>query len=226
MIDEVKVIPVGFCGAVYGEDKMVILGSAGAGKDTVKDEILNLIDEQKTPFTGRTKISINLADPIKQLCCIKFGLEMRDFEQDRKNVVLEHIGYSPRQLAQLEGTEYGRMAYGDNHWINTLKRRAALNAVEVGSNTILAFVGDIRFMNEADWVRENGVLVHVIRDSIGYDTNTDTNHASEKQILEYVEGDFSFINSSDKDLIKKNIIKSRLIERLGVRLQELINKRE
>lgn len=94
----------------------------------------------------------------------------------RSNIYYERY----RRLVQFIGTEVCR-SVDDNIWVKELIFRNA------NSNVI---VSDVRFENEAAWVRDNGVLVHVNRRSINEDM-----HSSEAGV-EYKKGDYIINNNS------------------------------
>jgi hypothetical protein len=64
-----------------------------------------------------------------------------------------------RALLQRRGTEEGRHVYGEDIWIRTLE---AWIAAFVASGSTRFVITDVRFPNEADWVRQmGGKLVRV-----------------------------------------------------------------
>jgi hypothetical protein len=100
-----------------------------------------------------------------------------------KETVLPDIGKSPRQLMQTLGTEWGRQMIGENTWIAAWKRGrdqefedwAMTQELHWGRkitddhkdeffNDAVYVVPDIRFENEAEWVREEGgIVLHLFR---------------------------------------------------------------
>ncbi len=61
---------------------------------------------------------------------------------------------SPRELRQLLGTEWGRNMVDKDLWITLAKAER----IENGPGMVIP---DVRFPNEATFVRERGVLVHI-----------------------------------------------------------------
>jgi hypothetical protein len=120
-----------------------LAGKAGSGKDTVAD---HLVDRGWERYA--------LAGPLKRGLCATFGLSMEHFtDRDLKEQVIEWIGKSPRQLAQLYGTEFGRQLVADDIWLR-IAEQAYLHAC--ASHAAGFVVTDVRFVNEARWIRSMG----------------------------------------------------------------------
>ena len=121
-----------------------IAGLAGAGKDTVADYLIRQMPEYR---------KIAFADPIKNM--LKTGLKMTDNQLQgcEKNMVDRRYGKSPRQIMQTLGTEWGRGYVNKDLWIYLLEKERG---------TYPAIISDVRFQNEAEYVRKNGVLIHVV----------------------------------------------------------------
>jgi len=137
-------------------------GKAGTGKDTIADYLADQYCLERIAF----------AKPIKDAACAMFGLTPDRFEdRSLKEMVIPEIGKSPRQIAQLLGTEFGRQHLGDDIWIRVAKMRLDAWREDVLEQTFHplcgAVVTDVRYENEAAWVRsEGGVIWHVRRPGI------------------------------------------------------------
>lgn len=137
-------------------------GRAGSGKDTAANYL-----KQKYPFK-----SVAFADPIRAGMRAMIGLEDKHFAHPDKEVVLPELGKSPRQMMQTLGTEWGRVTVNEDIWL-ILAGKKIQEFHEQGYGAIIT---DVRFENEAAWVRKNGgLIVHVLRDTAG----TPHVHASE-----------------------------------------------
>ena len=154
-------------------DKMRLIGIAGparAGKDTLASYLL----EHLTDDWSRS----SFADPIKKMLEV-IGVDCSD---EAKAVIDERFCYTPRHMMQILGTEWGREMIHGNIWVEAFAR---MNA---GKQVV---VPDVRFENEADLVREHGVLIHLVgRGGI------EGNHVSENAI-EFKPGDIVIDNSRD-----------------------------
>lgn len=151
-----------------------LAGLAGCGKDTV------------ARFLCETQcfVQIALADPLRDGLKSMFGLTDDVFEQrDLKEQRISWIGRSPRWLMQTIGTEWGREMVNPNVWLNVAARRInAIKAIAEHQHVAGIVVSDIRFENEADWLRaQGGVVWHVRRPGSGL-VGFDGHHASEKTI--------------------------------------------
>lgn len=133
-----------------------LTGKAGVGKDTVADYLV--------ANYGFTKYS--LADPIKDMLAV-IGVDARTRETKEKPHPV--FGASPRRMAQTLGTEWGRMCIRNDFWlkaaelhIETVKMGNALDSVPTFNGIVIP---DVRFENEAAWLRaQGGRLWHIIRD--------------------------------------------------------------
>ena len=128
-------------------------GKAHSGKDTVAS-----ILKTEHDFVG-----LAFATPIKDALITMFGLQHIDFEGPAKERAIEWLGESPRKLMQTLGTDWGRLMIGEDLWIRSAGRRLKYHAMITGK----VVVTDVRFENEAAWVRENGGVVwHIDRDTM------------------------------------------------------------
>lgn len=140
-----------------------IAGRAGAGKNAVASMI---------PGAA----VVQLADPLYAALAAMLGVpESVLRNRAYKGAVLPDIGKSPRQLLQTLGTEWGRATVSPDVWIRIAERRIASLAA---SGVAVVAVADVRFDNEADWIRNHGGRVwHVQRNDLAPD-----DHASESGI--------------------------------------------
>ena len=155
--------------------KMRLIGIAGparAGKDTLASYLLeHLTDDWQ---------SCSFASPIKSMLRA-IGVDCSD---DAKAVVSDDYGVTPRHMMQTLGTDWGRQMIDGDIWVKAFAR---MNA---GKQVV---VPDVRFENEADLVRANGILIHLVgRGGIEGD------HVSENK-LPFKEGDIVIDNSRGID---------------------------
>lgn len=157
-----------------------ITGRARSGKDTTADFII--------AHLGGYKYS--LAEPLKNMLKHGLGLDMTDpYWAERKEDPIPALGKSPRQIMQTLGTEWGRQLVHPDIWIimahNMLLSRGAGMVIP-----------DVRFQNEADWIRKHGVLLHIVRPGIAGVAA----HASENGLLMTEDEVVINNNSSLEDL--------------------------
>lgn len=137
-----------------------LAGGIGVGKDTVA-----------TYMAARGYITYAFADPLKEAASKMFGIPLENFyDRDEKEALDPFWGISPREILQKLGTEGGRQLFFEDIWV----RRAESEYLRVCENSkrnkfgsVEGFcVTDIRFDDEAEWVRsEGGKVVHIIRDT-------------------------------------------------------------
>jgi Deoxynucleotide monophosphate kinase len=167
-----------------------ITGKARAGKDSVASWF------EKRVFAARE----SFAYPMKIALADMLGTTYDEMWGDAvdKEAVLPGLGVSRRQLAQTIGTEWGREEIGKitgdkDWWIKLAAARMARAFDEVDEP--LFVISDVRFENEAAFVRKHGVLFHVRRD--GADGNVGlAGHKSEGGI-EVLDVDRVIINDGD-----------------------------
>ena len=154
-------------------DKMRLIGIAGparAGKDTLCSYMLDNLDDDWSRSS--------FADPLKEMLRA-IGVDCSD---DAKAVVSDDYGVTPRHMMQTLGTEWGRHMIDGDIWVKAFARLNAGKCV---------IVPDVRFENEAELVREHGVLIHLVgRGGI------EGNHVSENAIA-FKPGDIVIDNSRD-----------------------------
>ena len=149
-----------------------LTGPAGCGKDTIAKFFVDICSYHRYA----------LADPIKEVMNPLFGWDDRHGFGDLKERVDPIFGVSPRYVYQTFGTEYCRSFLGSDIWIKIATQRMG------GYSHVV--IPDIRFENEADWVRKHGKLWHIKRDRIrGVNP-----HVSENGV-EFKPGDFVFENN-------------------------------
>jgi hypothetical protein len=108
----------------------------------------------------------------------------------------EFGGHSPRALLQSLGTEWGRQMVDSNLWL-TLAAKALRQR---GPGMIIA---DVRFDNEATWVRNiGGVLLHIERGK----APPVRAHASEAGVQQ-LPGDLRIFNESSLDSLHVGLAK-------------------
>lgn len=153
-----------------------LCGKPGCGKDTLAEQlVLHDVYER-----------YRLADPIKNMLR-QFHITDDVWEDHtRKDKPIPWLGVSPRYLAQTLGTEWGRQLVHPDIWLKLAQGRwQYLNADGKGRMVI----PDIRFENEAEWVRkQHGILIRILRPQFNHVADNSL-HVSEVGFPEkYVSG--------------------------------------
>jgi NTP pyrophosphatase (non-canonical NTP hydrolase) len=167
-----------------------IAGKARSGKDTIAKMIVNEVGGKVLKF----------AEPLKAAASA-MTLESYDkFEHGDRSKEIEGLGISYRRLLQLLGTEVCR-AISEDFWVNVLHKRIIS---EKANGCNLFVISDVRFENEADYVRRNGgAIIHVKREQVGQE-NVPT-HASEAG-LETKNGDYVIENNGTLGELEQKVV--------------------
>lgn len=173
-------------------------GKAGAGKDTAAEMLQSFLPE------GSTR-TVAFATPLKEAAKAKFGLsDWQVNTQEGKKELVPALGKTVRQLLELEGTESTRHVYGDNFWIWRMSQEVDKAFKE---NTKVFIITDVRFENEAQFVRDNGGLVFQIDRELEKELAT-VSHASAQPL--------------PRELVDISIDNNGTIEDLTNTLKELV----
>lgn len=118
-----------------------VTGKARSGKDTLANHLYEIL--------GFRSVRAAFADPVKDMLR---AIGVNDIEK-YKQEVHPVLGVTSRYMMQTLGTEWGRETLGEDTWINLTKSK--------GEGKEFLIISDVRFENEADFVRDNGILIHV-----------------------------------------------------------------
>lgn len=134
-----------------------LTGFAGSGKDTAAAFLAEALQAR-----GRRVEIFSFAEPLRAMLRA-LGVPahyMTDRQLKEQDVPGFNASY--RHMAQTLGTEWGRQCMGSNFWLRHLEMR--INQACDARKVDFVFVTDVRFPNEANWVREHrGTIVHVDR---------------------------------------------------------------
>lgn len=157
-----------------------LVGKKGSGKDTVADFLVCNKNFTKKAF----------ADPLKKVVGSMFLLEANQLhDQSLKEVIDARWGMSPRTMMQLVGTNIVRSHFGEDFWLKHMDMSF--------KDSDLLVISDVRFHNEAEWVKKKGGIL--IRISSGEKENVQDNHRSEIE-LENIQTDFVLHNDKSKGI--------------------------
>lgn len=155
---------IGIAGQRYNANGEFVC-NAGAGKDTLANMLADEVQANPTLYDF-SLYRIAFADPLKRVCAMKTGTPLSAFyEQDLKEEPIPELGgYTPRDIAQMEGTTFGRKIYGENIWIRALVSEVQSMKMRIMENLVVV-VPDVRFPNEQAAIKEmGGFMYHVHRD--------------------------------------------------------------
>lgn len=168
-----------------------IAGHARAGKDTVAQ----FIREEYSCMTYA------FAEPLKAMLR-SIGLDESELNGWRKDEINNDFQATPRHMMQTLGTEWGRDTINGDIWvIAAAKRLKRLNQANP-EKTIL--ITDVRFENEASFVRANGFLIHVERPIQRIDGS---HHRSENQLRINESDDLIIMNDGGLDDLREEALR-------------------
>lgn len=167
-------------------------GPARSGKDTAADFLATELDLQKVSF----------ATPLKAMLRT-LGLTDSQLNGDLKEVVDPRFGCTPRHMMQTLGTEWGRDLISQDIWVQALHDELVQGDLLLESSIQGVVVADVRLPNEAEWVREHGVLIHVERDIRLRSSISTEGHKSEKGITPTYGDKMVFNNGSPEMLYER-----------------------
>jgi hypothetical protein len=122
-------------------------GFAGSGKTTCA----KLLEEQGF-------IRLRFASSLKSMLAA-VGFTPEQLDGDAKNTPLPTwCNHTPRYIMQTLGTEWGRKLIGEDLWANLFIAKAK-KLLSKGQKVV---VDDVRFLNEANAIRELGGTIHRI----------------------------------------------------------------
>jgi len=174
-----------------------ITGLARSGKDTCADILCRELNKKGYCFK-----KVALAKPMKDACRVIFGWDDDYLYGDKKDIIDERYGISPRHVLQTMGTDWGQFMLSkfDNFNVVTGRKlwiKSLLNNYK-GQNVIIS---DVRFVHEADEIiKNNGYIIRIERPGL-----KQMKHKSEKEIKK-IDVNAVIYNDSDIDTYKNKIL--------------------
>ncbi len=175
-----------------------IAGRARSGKDTVADILIKELEGVWEKYS--------FAAPLKMMLFAGLGLN------DKDPAAFEKFDKTYRHMAQTLGTEWGRDMIHPDIWVREAEYRLKRSLC----NWIIP---DVRFENEAAFVRKYGILIHLKRPA--QERIAESDHISEK-VLPRQANDWLINNdSSERYLIK--VVQQQVVVPLLEDLERLAN---
>jgi len=130
-----------------------LAGRARPGKTTAANHLANTYD----------LVTYALADPLREGLMNIFNLSPCDFDDERKELTIDWLGRSPRELMQSMGTDWGRHQVHPELWLLLAEKNLEFLG-QTNDNARGFVISDLRFENEADFVRKRGgMVIHLLR---------------------------------------------------------------
>lgn len=140
-------------------------GPIGSGKDTLARGLRQAVSDRRVLSFKFARALYAMAQQIDPA----FYPEMLHDAKEAPLLGRPELGTRRNFLEKL-GTEFGRNLIDPDFWVKTLEADIAF------AEPVVAVVTDVRFPNEAAWIRKNGILVHLQPDWIT--VGSDSRHAS------------------------------------------------
>ena len=145
-----------------------ITGSAGSGKDTIGDILVNnLPNWEKVSFANHLKDVTSLLFGFDRKMLAGETPEDRAIREQPDKFWSEKMGkdFTPRFALQYLGTNLLRNQLHQNIWVDCLERKI----MESDKNIVIT---DVRFPNEIDMIRNVGLTIPYL---VEFNTNTSLN---------------------------------------------------
>lgn len=137
-----------------------IAGRKGAGKSTASKAL------EKAGFYRDS-----FAAPLRKFVADICGYSLEQLDKNKQTPIMWLDGLTPREMMQQFGTECGRGLHPEL-WLLSLSMRLPQDRPVV--------IEDVRFPNEAEWIRDQGgYVIEIERPGLEWDGDT---HASETPI--------------------------------------------
>ena len=169
-----------------------LTGLAGSVKDTVR-----AMFEQDHGYSG-----LAFADPMRRMLASLIEYVGADplymSERAFKEALIPQVGASYRELAQTLGTEWGR-AIRPDLWVRMAEARldSLRHAHRGATEPLRVVISDVRFLNEAEWIRDAGGEVwRIERPNVA----PVRHHQSERELLQIHADQLLLNDGSMEDL--------------------------
>ncbi|NIT13210.1 MAG: hypothetical protein GTN99_02900 [Candidatus Dadabacteria bacterium] len=172
----------------YDEFKFVgLTGQSRCGKDTLGSALF--MNDGYTMFS--------FAYAMKMAAVQIFDLDEEQVNGDKKEVFDEFWQMTPRTILQKFGTEAMRGVFGENIWVKILAKQIEMFWEDFDEESDIV-ITDVRFDNEAEFIRDNGgVVIRIIRDEGNKLSQDEKAHASEAGVKDELV-DFIIHNNDTK----------------------------
>jgi dephospho-CoA kinase len=170
-----------------------IIGNKGVGKDTLGEYLVSKYNYTRYGF----------GDPVKNICKILFDLDEEQLYGNKKDIIDNRYGITPRIMFQRIGTDFGQYKLLElfpelrykkipkNIWVNLFESYLEKNREKK------IVITDVRFIHEVKFLKKHSaILIKLDKDNIQQDS-----HISEKE-LESINNkyiDICFQNNGSKD---------------------------
>ena len=151
-------------------------GLAQSGKTTAMRAVRHFIQKNSPKAAVYT---LSFAEPLKEAYRAITGEFFLDVAEYKNAPSAMFDGLTNRQVIQKMGTDALRNSFDKRIWIKCLQKKIENLAITEHGHECYILIGDLRFVNEADWViSNNGIIVQIRRKGVVSD-----GHESEDTVL-------------------------------------------
>ena len=152
---------------------------------------------------------LSFSDKLKKVAVELFGIDILHFtRRDLKEKEIPFWGMSPRQMMQKLGTDACRKGLGDKIWIHVMEMEITKHNVDV------IIIPDIRFDNEAKFVKENDGFVFELHRE-GLIEIEDNKHKSEQGIDNELV-DWTIMNMNNNPFQAASMVMTALLQQFDL----------
>lgn len=126
-----------------------LTGYARSGKDTVGQHLVKTCGFTRVSFADAVRDAVYTLNPIMYQEDREEFVRVQDIVDEGGWEATKVVHDEGRRLLQVMGTEVGRMLFGENVWVDIADRK--IQAIDGP-----VVITDVRFDNEAEYVRANG----------------------------------------------------------------------
>jgi len=154
-------------------------GRKGSGKNTLASMVGHKLFVRKPPtVVGYLSFAAPLKAMVEALLkhAMAYPLDVEAWKRRESEYPIKGVDKNVRQMLQTLGTEWGRSCIDKDLWV-----KVAASMVERESHVDVWLVTDVRFDNEAEWIKQQGgIIVKLLRD----ETEAHDGHMSEAGVAQ------------------------------------------
>jgi hypothetical protein len=173
-------------------------GKIGSGKNTVSLLIADFLHEKfpiyNKSFAFKLKQIVEILTNFKMEISLSnnFSNGITDFSRDDKNVYISQFDMTIGEMLQQIGTNVFRDNFDREIWIKSLFTEYG----DYEKKNVLWIVTDVRFTNEANYIKEkNGILIRINGFHLKEENTRNKFHPSETALDDYNKFDYIIENT-------------------------------
>ena len=183
-----------------------ITGKKFSGKSTLAEMIRIISSTLSYEF-----VELAFATPLKEICAKAYSIDENHFYESKlKEVTIDELGKSPRQIMQEVGTYFRgeKDKNGDTLWIRHMRNK--INLLAKSEKKIIVIISDVRYLDEANMIRDLGGKIIRVIGYYGPDIDNYSQHSSEQEMDAIVIDETIGNTGSKRSLQNKIMVKLNL----------------